>query len=149
MSILRWGVTEKEAESGKALDICLDEIDSCRPYFLGLLGHRYGWIPAGHQHSITAQEVYHGVLHGNILKQIVDLRKILEEKLEGVSLSNEQKNTLTRCYPWDPAKNKYVLTEDVADEEKEIIKSVFQRYNIYQRDRSFFFFRTEALSRQY
>jgi telomerase protein component 1 len=35
---LRWGVTEEQAEGGGALDICLDEIDSCRPYFLGLLG---------------------------------------------------------------------------------------------------------------
>jgi telomerase protein component 1 len=25
---LRWGVTEKDAEDGKALDICLDEIDT-------------------------------------------------------------------------------------------------------------------------
>lgn len=31
---LRWGVSEKDAEDGKALDICLDEIDSCRPFFL-------------------------------------------------------------------------------------------------------------------
>ena len=54
---LRWGVTETDAQDGKALDICLDEIDSCRPYFLGLLGHRYGWIPPGQQHSITAQEL--------------------------------------------------------------------------------------------
>lgn len=30
---LRWGVTEADAQDGKALDICLDEIDSCRPYF--------------------------------------------------------------------------------------------------------------------
>jgi hypothetical protein len=34
---LRWGVTEADAEHGQALDICLDEIDSCRPYFLGIL----------------------------------------------------------------------------------------------------------------
>ena len=25
--------------------VCLDEIDRCSPYFIGLLGHRYGWIP--------------------------------------------------------------------------------------------------------
>ena len=42
---LRWGVSEKDAQDGKALDICLNEIDTCRPYFLGLFGHRYGWIP--------------------------------------------------------------------------------------------------------
>lgn len=42
---LRWGVTAEEAEQGKVLKICLDEIDRCRPYFLGILGERYGWTP--------------------------------------------------------------------------------------------------------
>ena len=27
-------------------NICLEEIDNCRPYFMGIIGHRYGWIPA-------------------------------------------------------------------------------------------------------
>ena len=26
-------------------NICLDEIESCSPYFIALIGHRYGWIP--------------------------------------------------------------------------------------------------------
>ncbi|MCI0413723.1 DUF4062 domain-containing protein [bacterium] len=80
---LRWGVTEEDANAGKALDICLDEIDTCRPYFLGLLGFRYGYIPTGHRHSITAQEIYHGVLHTDLPKQVPDLCKIIEGKLEG------------------------------------------------------------------
>jgi len=42
---LRWGVTEADAQDSKALDICLDEIDSCRPFILGLLGNRYGRCP--------------------------------------------------------------------------------------------------------
>src|SRR5207237_10412372 len=41
---LRWGITE-EATAGKVLRVCLDEIDRCRPYFLGVLGDRYGWVP--------------------------------------------------------------------------------------------------------
>ncbi len=91
---LRWGVTEQDAQDGKALDICLDEIDSCRPYFLGLLGHRYGWIPDGEKHSITAQEIYHGVLENEVPRQIVDLRRIIDGKLEGKELSTEQKDIL-------------------------------------------------------
>ena len=51
---LRWGVTEKQAEGGGALDICLDEIEFCRPFVLGLLGYRYGSTPSGQEHSITA-----------------------------------------------------------------------------------------------
>ena len=75
---LRWGVTEEEAEHGKALEICLDEIERCRPFLVGLLGERYGWVPSRYAvpdepqydwvrgfasgHSITALEIYHGVL---------------------------------------------------------------------------------------
>lgn len=39
---LRWGVTEDDVRTGKTLPICLTEVDRCEPYFLGLLGERYG-----------------------------------------------------------------------------------------------------------
>ncbi len=42
---LRWGITEKEAQQGRTIGICLDEIDASRPFFIGLLGSRYGWTP--------------------------------------------------------------------------------------------------------
>ena len=42
---LRWGVTRKQAENDGALDVCLEWVRACRPLFLGVLGHRYGWIP--------------------------------------------------------------------------------------------------------
>lgn len=42
---LRWGVTREEAESGKALEICLGGVDDSRPFFVCLLGSRYGWVP--------------------------------------------------------------------------------------------------------
>ena len=42
---LRWGVTEEEARREGALKICLDEIERCRPFFVCLLGSRYGWVP--------------------------------------------------------------------------------------------------------
>ena len=42
---LRWGITPEEAERGEVLPICLAEIERCRPYFIGLLGERYGWVP--------------------------------------------------------------------------------------------------------
>jgi len=81
---LRWGVTSEEAEHGKVVRICLEEINRCRPYFLSLLGERYGWSPvhadidnldellelfpsleanleAGH--SVTEMEILHGVLN--------------------------------------------------------------------------------------
>jgi tetratricopeptide (TPR) repeat protein len=81
---LRWGVTEEEAEQGKAIEICLDEIENCRPFFIRILGERYGWTPTTYQvpdyekydwlrkfekgHSITALEIYHGVLNKKKMK---------------------------------------------------------------------------------
>lgn len=47
---LRWGITEADSASGETLNMycppdpsCLSEVDNCRPYFLCLLGSRYGW----------------------------------------------------------------------------------------------------------
>lgn len=42
---LRWGVTDEESRRHGALQICLDEIERCRPFFLCLLGDLYGWTP--------------------------------------------------------------------------------------------------------
>lgn len=55
---LRWGVTSEQ----DALEVCGEIIDECRPRFLCLLGGRYGWVPPGKSHSITAAEVYYAVL---------------------------------------------------------------------------------------
>lgn len=43
---LRWGITPEEARDGRVLEICLREIDNCRPLFLGIIGNRYGWCPS-------------------------------------------------------------------------------------------------------
>src|SRR5262249_3827268 len=43
---LRWGITEDEAANERVIDLCLEQVDACRPFFLAFLGHRYGWVPA-------------------------------------------------------------------------------------------------------
>eukprot|EP00004_Rigifila_ramosa_P012173 TRINITY_DN261_c0_g1_i6.p1 TRINITY_DN261_c0_g1~~TRINITY_DN261_c0_g1_i6.p1 ORF type:complete len:918 (-),score=235.13 TRINITY_DN261_c0_g1_i6:357-2960(-) len=40
---LRWGITAEQAEDGKVIQLCLGEVDRSRPYFVGMLGDRYGW----------------------------------------------------------------------------------------------------------
>ena len=75
---LRWGITDEQKAEGKVLPICLEEIRRCRPYFIGLLGERYGWVPEEvpsavikHEpwladqrgHSVTELEILHGVLN--------------------------------------------------------------------------------------
>src|SRR5687768_11953171 len=75
---LRWGVTEEEAQTGKVLEICLEEIDRSRPWFICLLGNRYGWAPPRYEtpdersfdwlkeveagQSVTSLEILHGAL---------------------------------------------------------------------------------------
>ncbi len=75
---LRWGITENQAERGETIPICLAEIERCRPYFIGILGERYGWVPEEipkdlsdqqpwlnehRESSVTALEILHGVLN--------------------------------------------------------------------------------------
>jgi WD40 repeat protein len=74
---LRWGVTPEQAENDQVLDLCLDEIDRSRPFFIGLLGERYGWVPTHYPvygkskqnwirahtgRSVTELEILYGVL---------------------------------------------------------------------------------------
>ena len=42
---LRWGITEDEAKEGRVIETCLREIDNSRPFFIGIIGNRYGWVP--------------------------------------------------------------------------------------------------------
>jgi len=72
---LRWGVPDEDRH--EVLPLCLEEIRRCQPYFIGLLGERYGHVPgsinmdlvAGHpwlsefsNASITELEIIQGVL---------------------------------------------------------------------------------------
>ncbi len=74
----RWGVTAEERDAGAVLNICLSEIDACRPFFIAILGERYGWIdPANYtelsksyphlqqfaNRSLTELEIRHAVLN--------------------------------------------------------------------------------------
>lgn len=43
---LRWGVTDDQKRNGKVISTCLQEIDNSRPFFIGLIGDRYGWVPS-------------------------------------------------------------------------------------------------------
>lgn len=42
---LRWGLTEEDVVLGQVVRTCLEEIDKCRPYFIGITGERYGYVP--------------------------------------------------------------------------------------------------------
>ena len=80
---LRWGVEtvtidEQQAKELLVLKVCLDEIQRSRPFLIGLVGDRYGWVPPEDRmraavdeegfrtdvegKSVTALEIEFGVL---------------------------------------------------------------------------------------
>ena len=60
---LRWGISEEESRTGRVVEICLSEIDNCIPFFIGIIGYRYGWIPGKNDicDSINMQDRYRWV----------------------------------------------------------------------------------------
>ncbi len=81
---LRWGLTDEQAAHGTVIRTCLEEVDRCRPFFIGLIGARYGWVPEYHElmmdpdltrrypwieevgmlrPSVTELEFYHGLFN--------------------------------------------------------------------------------------
>lgn len=66
---LRWGITEEEANSKKVLELCLKEIDNSIPFFIGIVGDRYGWCPS--ENDVTQY----------CLESYKDVRKYLDMKL--------------------------------------------------------------------
>ena len=79
---LRWGVSEEDAtENKRVIDVCMNNIDKCRPFFLSFLGQRRGWVPGfddinentlqqypnlkDHlgKHSITELEIIHALMN--------------------------------------------------------------------------------------
>lgn len=39
---LRWGIPEEDSESSRILEICIGEVLHCSPFFVGMVGDRYG-----------------------------------------------------------------------------------------------------------
>lgn len=112
---LRWGITAEEQVNGKVLPICLNEIDKCRPYFIGILGNRYGsiletvpnrisktipWLKGKEGHSITELEMLYAVLdHSREQKQSNSAFYIRSDRLSHELYGNlqpEKAESLTR-----------------------------------------------------
>lgn len=47
---LRWGVdtltVDENEREAKVLHVCVDALRNTKPYFIALIGHRYGWVPS-------------------------------------------------------------------------------------------------------
>jgi tetratricopeptide (TPR) repeat protein len=103
---LRWGVPDEQKAEGKVLPICLEEIHRCRPYFIGLLGERYGWVPDEVPPALLAKEPWLGELRGHSVTEL--------EILHGV-LNNPQMAEHAVFYFRDPAYVQSVAEKHRAD----------------------------------
>lgn len=81
---LRWGVTADESRTGKVLSVCLNEIENSHPFFIGLLGSRYGYTPKASElemnpelmerYSWIGEDIAHGMSITEIEMQYGALR---------------------------------------------------------------------------
>ena len=100
---LRWGITEDQSQKKETVQICIREIETYAPFFLGILGQRYGWSPTEEYTneyadlfrddiSVTEAEMIHGALRfsGNGIKAVFCLRdEALSRELGFKSESND------------------------------------------------------------
>ena len=93
---LRWGIAEEQSKRNETLKLCLDEINACRPFFIGLLGERYGGKPDDNAFTEDLNEE-HPWLNEHIDKSYTEL-----EILHGV-LNNPEMAGRTFFYYRDPA----------------------------------------------
>ena len=83
---LRWGVTDDEARSGKVISVCLHENEHSHPFFIGMLGNRYGYAPEPMELSKN-----HDLLERYpwLAKDIADGRSITEIEMLYGALRND------------------------------------------------------------
>ena len=76
---LRWGISSEQHAEGRVLPICLAEIEQCRPYFIGLLGERYGWIPDAIAPELVRQEPWLSALGGRSVTELEIVKGVLAD----------------------------------------------------------------------
>lgn len=87
---LRWGITEEEAKTGKVVEICLREIENSIPFFIGIIGNRYGWVPEKKD------------INENVTERFKDVNKYLNEHLSVTEMEMQfgvlQRKEVMRAY---------------------------------------------------
>lgn len=135
---LRWGISKEESESGKVLQICMSEIENSHPFFIGIIGDRYGWCPneneiannailserypwmkddISRQLSVTEMEMQYGVLRNpeKINAFFYIKRGSDESNTKLHSLKEAIRNN--KRYPW----SEYESPNDLGDQVKEAL----------------------------
>lgn len=146
---LRWGITEEQSKKGQVIDICFNEIDNSIPFFIGIVGNRYGWRPeesdvdtdtCTHFESIkkyidrhlsaTEMEIQYGVLERKqkmYASFYIDSRLVDENQIDYPDQLKDLKNKIrnNKRYPYDEYFSKESLGEKVKNRFIELLDNLF------------------------
>lgn len=136
---LRWGVSNEAQLDQKTLELCLNEVRSCKSYsypnFLVMIGDRYGWIPLPY---IIPKREFEELCTLMTTEEVAKMANWYQEDLNQIPVSyilNERRATFESFEIWQ------AVEED--------LKSIFQKVasnsklNIDQK-RKYFLSATEA-----
>lgn len=150
---LRWGITKDQANEGRVIDICFNEIDNSIPFFIGIIGNRYGWCPTKkdissedclHYESIlryterhlsaTEMEIQYGVLDRQDLMYAsfyIDSRELEYERIDYPDQLKKLKDTIlnNQRYPHYFYSSKESLGESVKKQFIEMLDRLFPQNN--------------------
>lgn len=100
---LRWGITDDDVLKGNVMDICFREIDKCRPFFIGIIGNRYGSsIPLSQLQDNPKTKVFYEIIKDNysaydlsateLEMQYAVLQKISSHRMDSFFLIKDEKS---------------------------------------------------------
>ena len=154
---LRWGITEEESKSGKVVDICFREIENSVPFFIGIIGNRYGWVPIESdlnrdvmdrfpsvsnyldKHlSVTEMEMQFGVLERTEDMHAFFFIKEQEEASDNLIMLRQLKDAVKRSrYPSSTYSSLEDLSEQVEASFMALLDQIFPEMTLseHQRER--------------
>ena len=110
---LRWGITKEDQIKNNVIDLCLEEINHCKPYFIGLIGNRYGWCPDHLEEDLLLKYPF---IKDNQDKSVTEFEMLLG------ALMSENRD---RCFFY--FKDKALFDESTSDHKDEELKDLKSR----------------------
>lgn len=107
---LRWGITKEDQIKNNVIDLCLEEINHCKPYFIGLIGNRYGWCPDKLEEDLLLKFPF---IRDNQDKSVTEMEMIL-----GALAANNKE----RCFFY--FKDEKLFDESTSDHKEEELKTL-------------------------
>ena len=140
---LRWGINDSQTDSGLVIQLCLDYIDRCTPFFICLLGERYGCHrPVEHdplpKHYGDLNPNCHWLDRNLVIASSAGYDWVLDEKYQHCSITElevihaafDRRNEYCRFYFRQPDHVDSLYTELSDDERREKLR-IFESESDY------------------